>query len=659
MTTPPNEWEKKLARVAVLLADYEHARDDNRQFNATQTAVVALAMTAISLLGALAFSIRTNTEVPDPVLAAAPLIALVPLVMIYHIGAVAVMRSFYLRALERTIRAEFGGWPSMSGYRNLAPLSYEELSLAVEGLGPGSARARLSSLHVMVVVIFPAVVVVFGGMAGYLASVVAPVWGLLMVPFYGAAGVALLVGTVRMNLGGRANFEQYVDIQRRRLEGSLYAESPAPAVQPNEGRRRSALSYFVIPRPDDLIKGVFLGAGVLAAVLSSRHAGFAGAHMVPVLGLWFATEFLLYQARYQWNDIIGRHEDREAPVSVARGRLPEFPGDVHVSWIVILVKVYLVVVMTHIVWSPKAGDVEFSRAVHVALATYILLAVVYEVVRWLIRRAGSCSRLQLVSLLGVVGLGYPARFMVGWTAFGGGLDQVGVVLALAFWGIGISFVSLTWILEGASYFYVSNDILCARMAGRDIAMKPHLEELLKMVGVRIPSEVRGEEDEDASRSGRNFKILRVLPQRFSPWNFGSAVWFLSAGTVCLSIAGISDEMNYTLIVGMIIAAALVFVPASGRLTWRLQVVAAILSLVFLTVALWSIRTQLDLSESAWMIFLRLAVLLLVMTVPMLVYVSFRGQSYAASREMMAKIGWFLLGAARRFYGILCGDSRQG
>src|SRR3954467_7379684 len=77
-----------------LLADYTEAREDERYFSALQGTVIALALTGVSLLGALANEVAggegSGKEVPDPLVAGAPLIILCILAFGQAAGALAV-----------------------------------------------------------------------------------------------------------------------------------------------------------------------------------------------------------------------------------------------------------------------------------------------------------------------------------------------------------------------------------------------------------------------------------------------------------------------------------------------------------------------------------------------------------------------------------------
>jgi hypothetical protein len=71
-----------------------------------------------------------------------------------------------------------------------------------------------------------------------------------------------------------------------------------------------------------LIKAVFVVAGIALALISvPEHSSFGS--KIPEMALFVVSiEWLVYQSRYQWNDIRGLHEDELAPSRSDRRRLP-------------------------------------------------------------------------------------------------------------------------------------------------------------------------------------------------------------------------------------------------------------------------------------------------------------------------------------------------
>lgn len=78
-------------------------------------------------------------------------------------------------------------------------------------------------------------------------------------------------------------------------------------------------SYLVLPRPGDLVKMLILPAGFLVGA-ACRGLPEPSAVLRALL-VWACLELLVYQARYQWNDIRGFDADQRHPEG-DRGRLP-------------------------------------------------------------------------------------------------------------------------------------------------------------------------------------------------------------------------------------------------------------------------------------------------------------------------------------------------
>src|SRR3954467_4980906 len=87
---------------------------------------------------------------------------------------------------------------------------------------------------------------------------------------------------------------------------------------------RRLAGYLLLPRPGDLVKAWIFPACFLLGVLAEE--GASGREVLRAALVWAALELLLYQARYQWNDIRGFEADQRHPERAARGRLPGPPS---------------------------------------------------------------------------------------------------------------------------------------------------------------------------------------------------------------------------------------------------------------------------------------------------------------------------------------------
>src|SRR3712207_2098367 len=104
-------------RLDVLLLDYEMAREDERALLSAQVTLLAAAITLLSILAAVVTQTcqfqpktpsSTCTEVPDAVVALAPVGPVALLAYVAMLGTVATIRSYYLRIVEAELRIHAG-----------------------------------------------------------------------------------------------------------------------------------------------------------------------------------------------------------------------------------------------------------------------------------------------------------------------------------------------------------------------------------------------------------------------------------------------------------------------------------------------------------------------------------------------------------------------
>lgn len=216
------------------------------------------------------------------------------------------------------------------------------------------------------------------------------------------------------------------------------------------------IGYLLYPRPQDAMKGLFLVAGAfLGMAASGCFRDFLDgplSYVGRIMLVWVVLDLLCYQARYQWNDILGAEEDENNPMADERQRLKRMFGSYKLSKTasaaMLLYKLVLAVVL-----SITAGG-EMAAPLLVGMAATIVLAIAYE----LARARGTSPR----AIYLLVSLGYPLRVVAGFLCFvpltwgivpslpceylvAGALVLVGTAL------FGNSFVGITWALEGASH----------------------------------------------------------------------------------------------------------------------------------------------------------------------------------------------------------------
>jgi len=632
--------------VDALLRDYEQAREDERHFQALQSSAIAVALTALSLLGAVAFVIGGNTRVPDVILAGAPLMVLTILAFIQAGGAIAVIRNYYMRALERDLRAAASLPHSLSGYPNLPPMSLIELQTTATSLNPDSSRSKHSFQPFMTAFVFSAVWIVFGGLVVYLALNVTLAWQMMMLLVYGGSATFIFINVIMTNRRDHEFFARHVSFLRDRIEQDLLPQT-LKSRRPTGPRvnSRSFLSYTLLPRPDDLIKGPFLFAGVMLAVLSSPTIrGDWASILGDVTLLWVGAELLLYQARYQWNDIRGRVEDRVSPQSEGRGRLPEIAGVVPKTLLALVARVYLAAVIVAIDGADRNLGLDLPRALTVGFVLIFGLAVLYELVKTRLRRSGRCSQLTLAVILTLVGLGYPVRFVIGWLAVTSQASPALWWALVGLWGLGVAFVSMTWMLEAASYFRVTRNLELVPCA--DITTKPHLNTLLRAARVRT------RDWNGAARpvvDGGATQALRVLTRpSLTPWGIGSAIWLVSVCAAGGSLVGLDVTAN---LVTALAVGGVVMIPASGRWELLLQWLCALAGLGICLSQAMAVAPEPEPHAA-----LRLLLWVSLPLVPAALFTALWSQSYAATRALFHRMLSDIANLAAKAYAVIVGDS---
>lgn len=448
MTTNQQE-----AKLLILTTDYSAARDDERTLTAVEATFFGLALTALSIIGFSLIGdcrlVTTSTcyYTPDYVLAAAPLVPLAIIAYLQIIGSNATIRSFYLRILEREIRLTVGtGGRNFASYPGLPLLSATDLSVA-----HGSLREGARGPRILTNLIFFSVLVVFGGVAVASILIVDWPWKLAMFGLYFLGGTLIAQETAQSTVGGRRLFKTTIRNAVARKNESL---EPAES----DGKHRSLVSYLILPRPADLIKAPFFPAMYLVGALTLPNSGYALSSEGILRGivLWTCLEFLIYQARYQLNDIRGIDDDRRHPLSRARGRLPlgdlsdaAVANAVRTSLRVMFLRLYVVAIIATIpslgVWKP--------------LIAYTVLvfgvALLYETIRSRKPQSARSRRAVSWTIYLVVGLGYGVRGMAGYLAvqadfaFPSAGTWIPVAIFLLLYGT--MFVVHTWTLEACSY----------------------------------------------------------------------------------------------------------------------------------------------------------------------------------------------------------------
>src|SRR4051794_8263627 len=290
---------------------------------------------------------------------------------------------------------------------------------------------------------------------------------------------------------------------------------------------RTLRSYLLLPRPKDAVKWWILpltfAVGVITRGGVTNH-GLARAALV-----WAALELLVYQARYQWNDIRGFEADQRHPDSAGRGRLP---GP-------------LAKARQHIAASAGVAVARVAAAGVLALAlpgfalgwTLVILTVAvfgvaaaYEALRAVGTGRGADVPAPLtpavVAIWFVIGGGYAIRGVTGLALAVPLLNHpaVAVCATVTMWAFGISFVTARWAVEALAFARAGSD-------GLRWELQPgHAREHLLALVRWLPEWPAGV-DPQAWTACRGRTTLRA------PWNTSAVVAAAAAGTTGALLAG--------------------------------------------------------------------------------------------------------------------------
>ena len=284
------------------------------------------------------------------------------------------------------------------------------------------------------------------------------------------------------------------------------------------------IAYLLVPRRDAWGKALMAPACFVAAACSTGHFGGWARFTV----LWLVLELLIYQARYQWNDIAGVESDLRHPEAGARSRLPvgSTPQarrrSIGLSWLTAAARVLAALLVG---WLTG-----LTGQVLVLAAAVFAIAGSYELLR--ASRYRHWTSVRVVAVWLAVGLGYLVRGGLGLSLGGLAAGSAAMVATLVCLGaFGVMFVLLTWALEATSYCTADDD---GRWHARpELAVKPHLAALLRHVagpldGAGLPP--------GASRYCGGDRVLRGGSRLSAPWNLALLAASASGGVSGAALA---------------------------------------------------------------------------------------------------------------------------
>ncbi|MCW2835589.1 MAG: putative rane protein [Nocardioides sp.] len=223
-------------------------------------------------------------------------------------------------------------------------------------------------------------------------------------------------------------------------------------------RPRTLASYLALPRTGDIVKWIILPVGFLIGMAARGRP--EQVDVLRAVVVWFSLELLVYQARYQWNDIRGFDADQRHPGG-DRGRLPGPPERrrSRFAWSAATAAAKIVLACA-LCW---ALDVRTGVFMILLTAGVFGLAAVYEALRSVSTgrsdKAPAPITAGIVAIWIVIGAGYALRVVTG-LGLAVDLTSSRLLLPMAVltgWAFGIAWITSRWAVEATAF---------ARLEGR-------------------------------------------------------------------------------------------------------------------------------------------------------------------------------------------------
>lgn len=440
------------SRLDLLLRELAEARDDDRYMHVQFVTLITAAIALIGILGAFFYKTCAEgycspssalTPVPIWIYVAAPVLPQALIAYGVLLSALQLLRSYYMRRIERAIHQLTGRQPSPD-----FPLpSWAHVHLEVTSRAHGRGWASFNWAVVFGTLYLAAIGCLFVAVTRipvvrYRVLSVILDGGLLLIPLLSVAVYASV---------GAGLWTHALDGLQKRLERTDLGFPPEHPPQ-----ERKLLSYLLLPRnQEELLKALFIPVCfVIARVLAPGLPHRGSQMMLDFVGFFLIFEFLIYQARYLWNDLRDREEDNRPDISRRRFPSSWLEGEfktraLHgavasfvLRWGLAVLVVGCILPYDHLKW-----------ALHLAfLAAIFAIAFLYEAARTRCRRAlreGGNATAWALGLNGIVGLGYGLRGLVGFWLAGVGDKWSLALVTIAASLLGATFIGLTWALESS------------------------------------------------------------------------------------------------------------------------------------------------------------------------------------------------------------------
>lgn len=540
--------------MTALLLDYQMAREDDRS---AQNVLSTLYGIGIALLGALIAALLGNNPLPRAALALAPLLPFSAISYVVLMDSNMTMRSFYMRALEEELRTRLFANFDLTVLNGVKPLSGQEFIISLAS----GVRGR-PAWRVAYAILQGAILIVFGGVTVLIAHRVGGVYEFLMFAVYGPLTLILSIEGVTVGMAGRSAF--LAEINKFKADGYASIRRLGKPQSIKLGARKLH-SYLLLPRPGDLAKWSFIPAAALAGILLPNVFNrFPSHHLFALLVGWLAFEYLVYQARYQINDVRNLTQDLDHPEESSRMRLPvhEFGIRTSVNASLVAVVVRLAVLVCILILNPFDVREELSIA---AVAVFIF-TFVYEYLRAREPKDPVAALHLVIQIWIIAGAGYAIRVCLGLSLVGIKSLAVLAMFAVSGWLFGIMLVTMTWALEATSFLVKSaSGYLVKAESGEyyplghygdkmskksleiievmpdkiiELAKKPHIMYLLPFIKLYGDENMQTTGEVDCSKR----KYLESGPTFLNPWNL-ALIGAASFSVIACSLAVPSPRID--------------------------------------------------------------------------------------------------------------------
>lgn len=509
--------------LQILLSDYTSLRDDERNTLATQGVAVSIAIVLLGGLVAfagqsciLSANHKNCTDVPTAFLATAPSIPFAALGFVILQGVISVLRSYYMRLVELELQARAP--IKFKQFSTLGPASFIGLTTEITSL----RRGRWSYQALVGLIIF-ITTFIFGGITFYIAIHMSASTRNLMLLLYSLGVLLVAYECYSMVVRGRQFFLEVADDYSNRKD-NLFLFSKG-----RDSDERSILSYLLLPRLESIPKSL------LAVVMFTVAASTTGAwQWHRFLLLWLILEYLVYAARYQWNDLRDFGSDQIHPARDLRGRLPAGTGSHDTSHHVVLSVTVLAIRLGLAVFIGIETDTLAQAGLIVG--TVFCIAICYEVLR--VRLSDSRAPASkpgtrfAVAVWLAVGPGYAVRGAVGLLSAHVRWTDPALYIGLAgLMALGITVVLMSWLLDVSSFFSVGPDGTW-HIKSTHSAARAYTWVLLRYASVPVQAgkeASKGPVRLGAETEGRREKLLKHKQAGWAPWNIAYA---LTAILIC-------------------------------------------------------------------------------------------------------------------------------